>query len=309
MVRHDMSPWFSLYKKMIIFNKKLMNKYNSLGALLIDYRRINRQSQSDFAARLNVDIRTVQRWEKNKTLINQEKEEELVFEPLLPYQLIRNLNAAVTIPTYFDFEIQKYSLSKISSKLPEALWFRNQMDVTTKRIRKIDFKFDIDYIMRSLELKNNKSNAINKNVLLKAIEMLPELNLIITDDSGYYSGHMIIFSITVSAFKKLKNREISKNDLTISDIVNYKSQEQSIFMGYDTSADCNDNYYYLISPFLNFFNSISSEGYIFCSVADRTDYFELLKETGIEMIWEDTKNVKFPIRFYEGNFNDFFMQV
>ena len=41
-----------------------MTKYNDIGELLIDFRRINGMSQSDMAAELEVDIRTVQRWEK-----------------------------------------------------------------------------------------------------------------------------------------------------------------------------------------------------------------------------------------------------
>ena len=43
-----------------------MKKYKSLGELLIDYRKENELSQFDFAAQVNVDVRTVQRWEKEK---------------------------------------------------------------------------------------------------------------------------------------------------------------------------------------------------------------------------------------------------
>ena len=70
-----------------------MKKYNSIGELLVDYRKIKQSSQAEFAARLNVDIRTVQRWENGSTLIKPDKEEDIVMETLLPYQLLRNLNA------------------------------------------------------------------------------------------------------------------------------------------------------------------------------------------------------------------------
>ena len=83
-----------------------MKKYSTIGELLIDYRKINQQSQADFAASLNVDIRTVQRWENGSTLIKPDKEEDIVNETLLPYQLVRNLNANVPISTYYDFSLR-----------------------------------------------------------------------------------------------------------------------------------------------------------------------------------------------------------
>ena len=55
-----------------------MKIYNSIGDLFIDYRSFNKLSQSDFAHIINVDLRTVQRWEKNLTLIKSEKEEDIV---------------------------------------------------------------------------------------------------------------------------------------------------------------------------------------------------------------------------------------
>ena len=88
-----------------------MKKYNSIGELLADFRKLNKISQAEFASRLNVDIRTVQRWENGTTLIKSEKEDEIVKETILPYQLVRNLNAVVPIPTFYDFSLRKYSLS------------------------------------------------------------------------------------------------------------------------------------------------------------------------------------------------------
>ena len=282
-----------------------MKKYYSLGELLFDYRKYCILTQSEFAARLDVDIKTIQRWEKNSTLINQEKEEKLVFETLLPYQLIRNLNAVVAIPTYFDFEIQKYYLTGIAKNFPKTQWFRDQKQLVTRRLRRVDFKYDIDYIMRFLKLKNNELHTIDKKVILKAIEILPELNLIITDDSGYYAGHSLIFPITVSAYKKLKKREILKEDLTVNDIVNYKGHEHLIFMGYDTNADCNDNFYYLFAPLFIFFEKLRTRDYLFISSDNRFDYFKLREETGMKCIWENAKNEESPTRFYEGNFKTF----
>ncbi len=82
-----------------------MKKYYSLGELLVDYRSKNGMTQSDFSLKLGADLRTVQRWEKDVTNINEAKVAALVEKTLLPFQLIRNLNASDPIPTFFDLSI------------------------------------------------------------------------------------------------------------------------------------------------------------------------------------------------------------
>ena len=61
-----------------------MKQYFSIGELLIDYRLENDLSQMDLSSLINVDIRTIQRWEKDITLIKPGKEKEIVEETLLP---------------------------------------------------------------------------------------------------------------------------------------------------------------------------------------------------------------------------------
>ena len=69
-----------------------MKKYYNLGELLIDYRHFNGVSQSEVASQLDVDIRTVIRWEKGESLLNPEKEKALADITFIPYQVIRNSN-------------------------------------------------------------------------------------------------------------------------------------------------------------------------------------------------------------------------
>lgn len=280
-----------------------MKKYNSIGELLVDFRQENNISQSQFAANVNVDIRTVRRWETGVSRVTPEKEEEIVLETMLPYQLILNLNASVVIPTFYNFQLRKYSLTGIAKKLPKTTWFKEQINVRTKRLRSIDFEFDIDYIMRFLEQKQNNSHKIRREVIHETIKVLPELNQIIVDDTGFYAGHSLYFSITKEAYFKLKNREISKEELGIKDLCNYKTQECPIIFAYDSTADCNDNFYYLVAPIMTFLSSLPKNEYTFCVMDSRFDYIELLKGGGIEIVWEESG--EFSNRFYEGNFSSF----
>jgi len=286
-----------------------MKKYTSLGELLTDYRKIKNISQADLAVNLNVDTRTVQRWEKNITLVKADKEDILVQETLLPHQLIRNLNASNPIATSYDFSIRKYSLTKLSNTLPEASWFKTQMEIETKRIRTIDYDKDIDYIVKHMQFHKPVSKNI-ANVIRESIKLLPELNLIIEDDSGYYSGHFLMFPINLNTYEELKEKKIAENELNIDCLINYKTQSKPIFFGFDFTADCNDDIFYLLNQVLRFLRDIPNQNYLFCSIPLRHDNFELNKQAGLRIIWEGQKGknkygLEIAPRFQEGNFNEF----
>lgn len=252
----------------------------SLGELLVDYRTMNNVPQTEFAARLNVDVRTVSRWEKDITLIKPEKEEELVEETFIPYQVIRNLNASVAIPTYYDFNIRKYALSEMTRELPEADWFFSHINQTTKRIRPIEFESDFENILRHTQFQYNSVAKIDKKLIREAARRLPELNLIIFDDAGYYSGHSVYFPLKYSSYLKLRNREIKEGELTIDDLDDYRNTEQPIFHNYDMAADCNENMFYLVAAVMRFFRDFAKDNYLYSSLVVRSDTRDINKNLG-----------------------------
>jgi transcriptional regulator with XRE-family HTH domain len=286
-----------------------MKKYNNLGALFVDFRKVGGLSQHDFAAGLNVDVRTVQRWENGTTLIKSEKEEDIVSFTLLPYQLLRNLNATVPIPTYYDFSLRKYSLSKIDNKLPDARWFKDHIEVATKRIRAFDYEHDIEYI--TTYMKYHK--IVNKNlkeVIEESVRLLPEMNLIITDDSGYYSGHSLVFPLRPEAYEKLRGRKMSEQELTVRDLIPHRQLDRPLFFGFDITADCNDNIFYVLAELLRYLRDKPNQDYLFGVIPFRYDSVELVSQLGLQVIWEgsERKN-EFGLnvlpRFQEGNLRNF----
>jgi transcriptional regulator with XRE-family HTH domain len=288
-----------------------MKKYITLGELLTDYRSLNKISQADFAADLNVDIRTVNRWEKDITLIKSEKEEELVEKTFIPYQVIHNLNATVAIPTYFDFTLRKYSLSEISNELPDIDWFIDQMEKQTNRIRPIEFESDFENILRHAHFLYDTPEKVGKQIIRESAKLLPELNLIIFDDAGYYSGHSVFFPLSYAAYKKLRNREIVEGELTINDLVDYKSVEKPVFHNYEIAADCNENMFYILGAGLRFIREQSAKDYTYSALAVRPDSEEINKKLGFHMVWEDKVEQKLlglqcPPRFYDGNLKKIF---
>lgn len=286
-----------------------MKKYSSFGELLIDYRIYSNESQAEFASQIDVDIRTIQRWESDTTLVKQEKEADIVDVTLFPYQLIRNLNAITPIPTYYDFRINKYALTKLDNKLPEASWFKEQMENKTQRIRQFDFDKDFDYILKYMHFHKKCPKNITR-VIDESTKILPEMNLIITDESGFYSGHSLVFPINHKTYKNLKTKRISESEITVSDLSKYQTQDQIIFYGYDITADCNNNMFYLVNQLLRFLRDLSNQNYLYCSTGLRYDTYKLVHNLGLKIIWEDEKEknnlgLESSLRFQEGDFRDF----
>lgn len=287
-----------------------MKRYYSFSALLIDYRKFYKLSQLDFANNIEVDLRTVQRWEKDLTLISSDKEEDFVLETLIPYQIVRNLNAKVPIPTFYDFKIRKYSLNKLTNNLPKANWFKEQINLKSKQLRGIDFDFDKKYLKKFIKKGKKDSHILNEDLLRRATILLPELNNILTSESGFYSGHSIILPLKESAYQKLKNRTIQNKDLRENDLVDFRNLDKPIFYSYDVSGDCNDTIYYIVTAVLRFFKENTKTDYLFCTYNDRDDGFELNQQAGLNVVWEDKElqkvlGTKYPPRFMEGNYRQF----
>jgi transcriptional regulator with XRE-family HTH domain len=278
-----------------------MKKYHSLGELLIDYRQIHKLTQPDFAIKLNSDIRTIQRWEKNETNINEEKVEGLVEATLLPFQLIRNLNANDTIPTFFDFQTQKYSLSKLTLEVPDSEWFKRKMNIKTSRIRTIDIDYDFGYLMTYMNIsKRFHKNLFN--VFREASLICPEMNLIITDELGYYAGYSIVLPLSKETYRLIRSKEKKMEELIIQDIVNYKFQEKPHFISFNLSADCNENIQYLVGRRLNFFKNLVSKDYIFARYENRNDANFISKQIGLKQVWTDGYD---SMHFSEGSLKQF----
>ena len=288
-----------------------MKKYSSIGELLIDYRNKNNTSQIELASKFDVDIRTIQRWEKNMTLLKPDKEEEMVDVTFIPYQVIRNLNAPVSIPTFYDFELRKYSLSTIANKLPDADWIKSRMAYSTERLRTIAHDSDLNDIIRCSLVQKHISKPIRKELILKAVELLPELNSILFDSSGYYAGHMVFFPISPTCYCKIRDRTVKEEDLSELDFIDYKKEDNPVFYAYDICTDCNENMFYVAGSVLRFFSELKNKNYVYASYTSRDDTYELNDHLGITIVWEDKikqkeLKSKAPPRLYEGNFEKFF---
>lgn len=290
-----------------------MKKFNSIGDLLKNYRDREHISQSDLAAKFDVDIRSIIRWEKNETLLNNIKEEEMAAITFIPYQVIRNLNTTSPIPIFYDFDIRKYSLSSLSTELPDADWIRSRIDVDTVRLRQTKTEEDVENILRFTKLQKNPLKNINRTLITDAAKQLPELNLIILDQSGHYSGHCVYFSIRLETYQRIKNKTLLESELETHHLVDYRTQDTPVFYCHSITADCNENFFFMIGEALKFYRDTPLNNYIYALLTSRYDSHHMSEQLGIKTVWEDEDikqkhHLLSAPRLVEGNFKRFLGQ-
>lgn len=262
-----------------------MKKYITLAELLIDYRNYHRLSQFDLAAKLDVDARTVIRWEKNESLVRQEKETDFVRILGIPHQVIRNLNSETPIPIYFDFFRRVYSFTTLSQKVLSNSVFILDPEIDTDRIHLISSKKDIEFISYIHKLHKNYY-PLKSEILLKAAQMLPELNLALHSYSGFCAGHISILPLKYSSYLKIRNEGMLERNLHFNDLSFDLDNSPQVFYYYSLYADSVENSYYLINRVMFHFKKMKYNDYIFAGISRVKERIDLFKEMGLNMVWE-----------------------
>ena len=288
-----------------------MKKYVGIGELIKSYRINSGNSQSELASQLDVDTRTIMRWEKNETLVSSDKEHSLANATFIPIQVIRNLNTTSPIPTYYDFGLRKYSLSTLFSELPDAQWINSRIEMQTDRLKSFESKENFEPIIRFTKLQKNPLKTTNTELMWEASKIFPELNMILFDHFGNYSGHCVYFPISLKTYQKIRNKEITENNLQIKDLINYKTNEQPVFYCHSITADCNENFFYIIGSVLKFYRDITIDDYLYALLTSRYDSHKMSTQLGVSTVWKDYEvKAKYGLidapRLIEGTFHKFF---
>lgn len=263
-----------------------MKKYNNLGELLIDYRKHRKISQLDFAALLDIDVRTVIRWEKNESLIKVEKEKLLIENFGIPHQVIRNLNTDKPLSIYFDFQKWAYSLSFLSAMVTSSWAFNRKLEIETDRIETLSKDDDFRAVTFIQENQNN-CETIKEDVLKSATKILPELNLVMYGQSGYHGGHISILPLKYESFLELRDKKKTEKQITFRDLNSDFDQKPLVFYYYSLYANSLDNTYYLMNKLLMYFKTRKYKNYIVAGISYRYPKVDRLKEMGLKIIWEE----------------------
>ncbi len=283
-----------------------MKKYSTIAELLVDYRTYHQLSQIDLAAKLDIDVRTVLRWEKNESLINQEKEKSIVEVLGIPHQVIRNLNTEKPIPIYFDLFRRIYSHTRLSQKVMISCELLLDATIDTDRFHLISKESDIEFVTYIQKLNKN-NRPLKAELIKKASKIIPELNVVLYGQSGFYSGHITVLPLKYDVYLKIRNQEIKEDDLKVNDLEADLSGKPLVFYYYSVYADSAENYYYTINRLLTYFQRNKFENYIFAGISYRKPKIEFLLEIGLNNIWEEPieEDSNDLASLMEGNFDEY----
>jgi len=281
-----------------------MKKYNSLSEFIIDYREFQNMTQLDLAVKLNVDTRTISRWEKSDSRIHPDKEDDFSEALFIPYQVIHNLNSEHPISIFYDMESRTYSFSLIGTQIANAEMFRSELPVEEERIHQLTEDEDVQFINGIRALRTG-SSPIDTKLIKKAAGLLPELNLVIFDQSSFYAGHVSFLPLKPSAYDKIKDKSIIESELTADDLETDSTNSPKIFYFYSLYGDSISHAYYLMNRVLQHFKVHGFDDYLVAGTAYHEIGVNVHREMGLKVVWEEKqKNEGHPFRvLMEGNYD------
>jgi hypothetical protein len=101
------------------------------------------------------------------------------------------------------------------------------------------------------------------------------------------SGHCIYFPLSLETYSKIKSREIEEHQLQPKDLVNYKTQDCPVFYCHSITADCNENFFYIIGAELKSYRDTPSDDYLYALLTSRYNSHAMSEQLGIKTVWED----------------------
>lgn len=279
-----------------------MKRYSSLSELIADYREQFDMTQVDLASKLNVDVRTISRWEKNESLIKTDKEDDFVNALFIPHQVIHNLNSEHPITIFYDLETRTYSMSLIGTQIVNTELFKSAFPVEEEHIHELDIASDYDFIKGIHAMRTNEK-TIDLKVIKKSAEKLPDLNLVIFDQAGFYAGHSVFIPLKYETYKKIREDELDESEIALNDLGSGDENDPDVYYFYSLYADSIAHSYYLASRILRFFKVHQLSNYIVAGYAYRENALEMHREMGLRKIREEKQNNEYMATLVEGNYD------
>lgn len=287
----------------------MMKKYHSLSELLKDYREQNDITQFELAGLLDIDVRTIKRWESRNSFLTDKLEKEISERLFIPYQVIHNLNSNIPLAIYYDLKKRTYSYTSTSLEVKHPAWFRDELPIENERIYTISTEKDLDFISRIQTLQGNKY-PLWKELIIHSARILPELNLILKDQAGFYAGHITILPLKKEAYQKIKDKKITESDLDLSDLTSDLDSNKMVYYFYSLYADTLGHSYFLMKGIFNYFKDLKLQDYNFAGITYRKSKITFFEKMGIKPYWQTQDNDDLIEEgvLMEGSFKQFLKQ-
>ncbi len=226
--------------------------YRSLGQIIKDYRQWKKISQDEFAESIKVSVRQLRRWEAGFSHTSTENLQDIAQATGIPMEACITLNAGN--PIWYFQQKRKVAYTLIEANLiriNDLLKNYKQSDrdipiekgqiITDKNINKI-----ISYHCDS----HGTKKPLSKNVLMKAINILPDMNRIIFDNWGLMVGYTVCLPVKLDTYEKLKKQKekVLEDYLITENISDIKTLNEGVFFHYSNfSANLNVAYSLMVN--------------------------------------------------------------
>ena len=269
-----------------------MKRYTNLSDFLIDYRKFKGIAQIDLAGMLDVDVRTVNRWEKGVSLIKPDKEKIFAEELFIPYMVIRHINSETPISVYYNFEDRVYSLNALGKKIIDSSFFRMVLPVDDQDVAVPSHREEFDFINTIAGIRGKGIYASDK-MIKKAAGLIPELNMVLFDQAGTYAGAMVILPLKQKVYEKIRSEEMPESSITERDIVDSLGREPFVYFYYVLYADSIQSTFYLVKHLFTYLKNKRDEyNNVIAGFSCKENQINLLTDIGLHKALEEFEDDK-----------------
>lgn len=195
-----------------------LTSYSNLGALLSSYRDKFRIKQAALAGEIDVDPKTLSRWE-NQNNLSQENLLRLAKRTLFPFELLVRL--AHGIPTLYNITSHRMAYSTfdtdfINRKLLQEELFNAGADDNIEITRASE---SLDDVLKQKRQIYSKDRWVPNEVLAQASRLAASLNLVARGHHGTYVGHLFTLPLKKAAHNALRTQERHEGDIRSVDLI------------------------------------------------------------------------------------------
>lgn len=260
-----------------------MEFYTHLKDLIKDYRKTFGLSQKDLAASLDTDVRTVIRWEKGEAVMNPDRIKEFSERLFIPYQVLVNLNFPTPLPVYYSIQARTYALDAGTTQITYVDWLKQRVELGKVKIKPIETEKELKFIRRVLNLRG-KQDFVNNSVILEAVKVLPELNVILLNEFGECGGNLVFFPLKYEVYMKLKKGKMKEKDIQKADFRDKDDKDgKTVFYFYSLYAEKFSNVFHLMNLVFEFFKKQNND-HLVAGKACIPSRMEFLKNIGLNKV-------------------------
>jgi transcriptional regulator with XRE-family HTH domain len=222
-----------------------LTTYKTLGALLRDYRRTHRIKQARLAKEIEIDQKTLSRWEGGSSP-GHENLLRLAQHTIFPIELL--LRLAYEIPTLYNVKSHRMAYSGfdtdfVNRKLLQKELFVGGPDTTIEVTQARD---SLAHVLRRKRQIYTEARWVADKVVGRASELAPPLNLVAHGYGQTYVGHLLVLPVNKSAYQALRSQGRRERQIELADLVDLHAPDLGALHIYSLHASTSHVAYILL---------------------------------------------------------------